>query len=108
MIVKQKDKAEKVVYGVHFKTLATGDKIMCTVMRYKKGVAVPRHNHPAEQVGYVVKGRLKLSVNDRDVGILEKGDSYVVKGSEFHSIEALEESECIDMFSPPREEYRDK
>ncbi len=108
MIIKEKDCPEKEAYGVNFKTLATGDKLMCTIMRYKKDVKVPKHNHLAEQAGYVIKGKLRLWVNDKEVGVLEQGDSYVVKGDEFHSILALEDSECIDIFSPPREEYRNQ
>lgn len=37
---------------------------------------------------------------------LATGDSYVVKGNDFHAMEMLEDSEWVDMFSPPREEYR--
>jgi len=107
MIIKQQDKPEKTAYGVEYKTLATGDKIMCTIMRYKKDVRVPRHHHPAEQVGYLISGKLKLWIDDEEIGILEPGDSYTVKGDQFHSLLALEDSECVDMFSPPREEYKD-
>jgi hypothetical protein len=42
------------------------------------------------------------------IGILEPGDSYLIKSGEFHSMEMLENSEWVDMFSPPREEYMDK
>lgn len=108
MIVKQKDRPTKGAYGVEFKTLATGNKIMCTIMRYKKGGKVPRHNHLAEQVGYVIKGKFILWIDDKKIGILEPGDSYAVKGNEFHSMEMLEDCEWVDMFSPPRKEYMDK
>ena len=108
MIIKQENKPARNAFGVEFKTLATGENIMCTIMRYKKGVKVPRHNHPAEQVGYMIKGKLKLLVNDNEIGVAEQGDSYAINGNDFHSIEALEDSECIDTFSPPREEYMDK
>jgi quercetin dioxygenase-like cupin family protein len=108
MIVKQKDKPVKSAYGVEFKALATGDRIMCTIMRFKKGGKVPKHKHPAEQVGYLIKGKFKLWINDEMIGILEPGDSYAIKSGEIHSMEMLENSEWVDMFSPPREEYMDK
>ena len=107
MIVKQKDKPTKGAYGVSFKALATGKRIMCTIMRYKKGGKVPRHNHSAEQVGYVIKGRFKLFVDDKLEGTLRPGDSYAVKGNVYHAMEILEDSEWVDMFSPPRKEYMD-
>jgi len=106
MIIKQEDCPEKNAYNVKFKALATGDKIMSTIMRMEKGGKVPRHNHPAEQVGYLITGRFKLWINDQEIGILEPGDTYVVKGKDFHAMEMLEDSEWVDVFSPPREEYR--
>jgi len=108
MIIKQENKPVKKAYGVEFKALATGDRIMCTIMRFKKDGKVPKHKHPAEQVGYLIKGKFKLWINDEMIGILESGDSYVIKSSDFHSMEMLEDSEWVDMFSPPRGEYMDK
>ena len=108
MIIKQENKPVKRAYGVDFKTLATGDRIMCTIMRCDKGGKVPKHKHPAEQVGYIIKGRFRLWINDQEIGVVEPGDSYVIKSSEFHSMEILEDSEWVDMFSPPREEYMDE
>ena len=107
MIVKQKDQQTKNALGADFKALATGDKIMCTVMRMKQDRKVPKHKHPSEQVGYLINGRFKLWINDRFIGTLEPGDSYVVKEDNYHSMEIVEDSEWVDMFSPPRREYID-
>jgi len=106
MIFKMKDAPKKTAYGTEFQTLATGDNIMCTIMRDVKGHMVPKHNHPAEQVGYILKGKIKLFINGVEAGTMEPGDSYVIKSNEYHSFEMLEDSEWIDTFSPPREEYK--
>jgi hypothetical protein len=56
----------------------------------------------------VVEGKLRLKIGNEDLGIIQTGDSYLVSGNMFHSPEALEKSVVVDMFSPPREEYKDE
>jgi quercetin dioxygenase-like cupin family protein len=108
MIVRPTDVPEKKALGVTFKTLATGTNIMCTVMYYKKGDIVPFHKHPSEQVGYVVEGRLRLKIGNEGLGIIQVGDSYLITGNMLHSLEAFEKSVVVDIFSPPRKEYKNK
>jgi len=108
MIVRPADVPEKKAFGVTFKTLATGTNIMCTVMHYEKGKVVPFHKHLSEQVGYVIEGKLRLKIETEDLGIIQAGDSYLIRGNMRHSLEALEKSVVVDMFSPPREEYKNK
>jgi len=108
MIVKPSDVPERKAFSVRFKTLATGANIMCTVMYYEKGNVVPLHKHVSEQVGYVVEGKLRVKIENEDLGIISAGDSYLIKRNMLHSLDALEKSVVVDVFSPPREEYRNK
>ncbi|MFQ6083247.1 MAG: cupin domain-containing protein [Candidatus Aminicenantia bacterium] len=98
---------EKNFKGVSFKTLATGERIMLTIMYYQKGTKVSPHSHPHEQVGFVLNGKLKMNLNN-EAFLLEKGDSYFIPADGEHGFEALEKSEVIDTFSPPREDYKIK
>jgi len=59
MIVRPTDVPVRKAFSVRFKTLATGTNIMCTVMYYEKGNAVPFHKHASEQVGYVAEGKIE-------------------------------------------------
>ncbi|MHA1644652.1 MAG: cupin domain-containing protein, partial [Candidatus Freyarchaeota archaeon] len=61
--------------------------------------------HPNEQVGYVVKGRLKLRIGEAEHD-LEAGDSYYIEPNVEHSATIIDESKIIDVFCPPREDYR--
>jgi quercetin dioxygenase-like cupin family protein len=92
-------------WNIWFNTLATGDKIMLTVMYYEKGAKVPPHHHLHEQVGLVIKGQIKAIIGDKEA-VLTEGDSYVCAANEIHAFEAIEDTEIMDAFSPPREEYR--
>jgi quercetin dioxygenase-like cupin family protein len=66
---------------------------------------VGRHRHENEQAGYCLSGRFKLTIEGKG-GLIEPGDSYLIPGGAEHSYEILEDSEAVEVFSPPREDYR--
>ena len=90
--------------GVLRRTLVWGERLLFVEFRVPAGAGVPRHNHPHEQVGYVVSGRLAFAVGD-DERVLGPGDAYVIPGDVPHHSRALEDAVVIDVFSPVREEY---
>ncbi len=92
--------------GVVRRTLNSGQRATLVEVTMERGAVVPSHTHPHEQVGYVVKGRVAFEMGDRSQ-ILVAGDSYLVPGDVAHKVTALEPAVCIDIFSPPREEYID-
>ncbi|MBW1714045.1 MAG: cupin domain-containing protein [Deltaproteobacteria bacterium] len=104
MIVKASQGQKRAFKGVEFDVLAVGLKSMVTKMRYDKGVSVPFHSHPNEQSGYVLFGEVRLRFGEYDE-ILKAGDSYSIPAEVEHSLEALEQSEAVDVFVPPREDY---
>ena len=91
--------------GVRRKTLAEGERVMVCEISFDPGAFVPEHQHPHEQAGYVVSGELVLTVAGMPL-TLRPGDGYVVPPNAVHSARATEECVVIDVFSPPREEYR--
>ncbi len=104
MIVKSNESKERKFKGVNFELLASGQKSMITKMNYKKGDKVPIHNHPNEQAGFVISGKIRIQFKTFDQ-ILTTGDSYVIAENINHSVEVIEAGEVIDIFTPPREEY---
>jgi quercetin dioxygenase-like cupin family protein len=70
-----------------------------------KGSSVPLHQHMNDQVGYVISGKIEMTIG-KQVQVLTKGDTYAVPGGILHSTTALEDSWVVDVFSPPREDYR--
>ena len=104
MIIKNSEAKTKEFKGVIFDVLAIGEKSMVTRMNYKKGDHVPFHNHPNEQSGYVISGKIQLKFGEYDE-TLYPGDSYSIPKDMGHSIDALENSKVIDIFIPPREDY---
>ncbi|MEM2146165.1 MAG: cupin domain-containing protein [Candidatus Jordarchaeaceae archaeon] len=106
MIIKSGNvKTIEMFKGVHRKTLAVSEKMMLVEFNFKKGSIVPHHTHPNEQIGYIVKGKVKLKIGEKE-HLLENGDSYYIPPNIEHSATLIEESTIIDIFSPPREDYK--
>ena len=91
--------------GVFRRTMTEGDKMMLVEVHMDEGAVVPMHTHPHEQTGYLASGRCRLQIGD-DVRELEPGGSWMIPGDVPHEATALEASVFVDIFSPPREEYR--
>ena len=73
----------------------------------KKGTVVPRHVHVAEQISYIVEGRLRLKLGEdgSDVHDLPAGEILIIPSNVPHEALALEDVYDIDVFSPPREDW---
>jgi len=91
--------------GVVRRTLTEGERMMLVEVTLDQGAVVPPHTHPHEQIGYLASGRLLFEVGD-ERSELSPGDSWLVPSNVPHQVTALEPSVAIDVFSPPREEYR--
>ena len=91
--------------GVVRRTLTDGERMMLCEIRMDAGAVVPLHTHPHEQTGYLVAGRCRFQIG-AEVRELSPGDTWMVPGGAEHEATALDDSVFIDVFSPPREEYR--
>ena len=50
--------------GIRRKTLSYGDATLMSEFRLRAGYPLPIHDHPQEQTGYLVSGRLRLTIGD--------------------------------------------
>lgn len=91
--------------GAWRRTLATGERMMISHVTLDEGAGVPAHSHPHEQVGYVLEGRIRMTIGGEAYDF-EPGDSYFIPGDVEHDGTALTNCVVLDIFSPPREEYR--
>jgi quercetin dioxygenase-like cupin family protein len=69
-----------------------------------RGGAVPTHTHLNEQVMNIISGRLKVILQGEE-RVLEGGQSLVIAPHLPHSVEALEDTVAVDIFSPAREDW---
>ena len=66
---------------------------------------VPMHDHPHEQLSYVIEGRFEFTVGT-ETTILEPGMVALIPGGVTHGGTTLTACKVIDIFSPVREDYR--
>ena len=89
---------------IEMKTRAYGEKTLMSEFRLQKSAQLPRHNHPHEQIGYLVSGQMKLTIG-KETFLVEAGDSWCIAADVEHEAVALEDSLAIEVFSPLREDY---
>ena len=89
---------------VKLKTLVHGSKTLMAEFRLEQGAVLPRHKHPHEQTGYLVSGRIDLTIGDRTYEVAP-GDSWCIPGDVEHNALAHEQSVAVEVFSPVREDY---
>ncbi len=75
-----------------------------TEFRLRKGAVLPRHSHPQEQTGYLVKGRIRLCIGT-DQYEAQGGDCWCIPGGVDHGADILEDLVAIEVFSPVRGDY---
>ena len=72
----------------------------------KASASAPEHSHDYVQWGFMIKGKMELTVNG-EKRIVESGDEYVIPAQAKHSARFLVKSRLIDFFSE-KNRYRIK
>lgn len=94
----------EVLPGIKMKALVYGEKTLMGEFFLKGGSILPTHDHIHEQTGYLVSGKIVLTIGEETFEV-EPGDSWTIPGGVTHAVEILEDSIAIEVFSPRRDEY---
>jgi len=70
-----------------------------------EGYELPEHSHPHEQITNIIEGEFILTLNGEAIH-LSAGDSLVIPGDAMHSGKSLTACKIIDVWNPPRDDYR--
>ncbi|HNS18930.1 MAG TPA: cupin domain-containing protein [Sedimentisphaerales bacterium] len=93
--------------GIRMKTLCYGQRTLMTEFLLERASVLPRHSHPYEQTGYLVKGHIRLTISGQMYDV-SPGDSWCIPPDAEHGAQILEDSVAIEVFSPVREDYLPK
>ena len=86
--------------------VAWGERIMLSRVELAAGGVVPPHSHPHEQGGICLQGAMEFTIGDT-TRIVRVGESWLIPGGATHAVRALDEGAvALDIFSPPREDYK--
>ena len=73
-------------------------------IRLRKGAVVPLHQHVNEQISTVENGVMRFVVSGEE-RIVRNGETLTIPPNAPHLVEALEDSQALDVFSPVREDW---
>lgn len=105
MFCKNNSKTDKeILPGIGIKAVVYGENTLLTEVSLKGGNILPAHNHIHEQTGYLISGKVILTIGEETFEV-EPGDSWNIPSNVTHSLEILENSVAVEVFSPRREEY---
>ena len=82
----------------------TGDKEMIVWWSMKAGAHAAAHRHPHEQLFWMVSGTMEFRLGD-EKRTCRAGDLGVIPGGVEHEAWFPADTEVIDVFSPPREDF---
>ncbi len=83
----------------HLDRLTVGEVVL------QADTVVPLHQHPHEQVTYVLEGRFEFTVGS-ETTLLGPGMAALIPGGVLHGGKTLTACRVLDVFSPVREDYR--
>jgi quercetin dioxygenase-like cupin family protein len=75
--------------------------------RCSAGASVPAHQHPHEQMTWVISGSLRMTV-DGVVSTVDAGEVIRVPGDVEHESFAPEDTEILEVFTPRRDDLADR
>ena len=82
-----------------------GEKLMLSYLEMEENAEVPLHDHPHEQGGILISGRMELQIGD-ETRTVEPGGMYLIPGGVPHRAKAIGgPAVVLDVFSPVREDY---
>ena len=86
---------------------AYGTQGMIAQFKMKKGAKVPLHHHPNEQLTYIARGSVKVTIQDKDYTV-KAGETLIIPANIPHEFICLEDNTLdIDFFAPPRKDWID-
>ncbi len=90
--------------GVKMRPLVFEQKTLLCEFQLEKGYRLPLHDHPYEQTGYLISGKLNFRIGDEWFPT-EPGDSWCIPENVQHEVEVLENAVVVELFSPIRPDY---
>lgn len=82
------------------------EKMMLARVLLKRGAHVPTHQHPNEQIAYILSGALEFRLEGRTV-VVREGEVLTIPANVPHEAIALEDTIDLDVFCPPRQDWLD-
>ena len=81
-----------------------GDQAMLVWWSIEAGVHVEPRSHANEQIAWMLKGKMEFRLGSEQ-RVCGPGDVVIIPGGAEHEAWFREDTEVIDFFAPPREDF---
>jgi len=100
-----KEVAQKEIIPGAKAKMVHSEEMTMSLWEFRRGVELPEHSHPNEQITKLISGEFEMTVNG-ETKLLTKDTAVVIPSGAVHSGKALTNCYIIDIFHPVREDYR--
>ncbi|MFA9438246.1 cupin domain-containing protein [Uliginosibacterium sp. sgz301328] len=90
--------------GVSRQILAHDGGMMQVKVMFEEGAIGPMHNHPHEQLTYVLSGEFKFTIGD-ETHVVKAGDTLYKKSGIMHGCVCTQKGVLLDTFTPQRLDF---
>ncbi|WP_312582458.1 cupin domain-containing protein [Atlantibacter hermannii] len=90
--------------GVTRRILAHNGKMMAVEVNFQKGAVGAMHNHPHEQLTYVLSGEFEFTIGD-ETRRVTAGDTLYKEPHVMHGCVCIKAGTLLDTFTPMREDF---
>lgn len=80
--------------------MIVGDNIKVSFWKLKAGLLPEPHDHPEEQVTWILSGKVEFRIGD-ETRLCRSGDFVVIPGGVEHQGHFIEDTEIVSVFSLP-------
>jgi quercetin dioxygenase-like cupin family protein len=95
---------DQIVEGVQFKILCNCDSMLMVEMILRKGAELPEHIHLSDHTGYLLQGKLHVTIDGLDQ-IFVPGDTWCIGKGIRHHADVLEDSKFIEVYKPQKSDF---
>jgi quercetin dioxygenase-like cupin family protein len=90
--------------GITLRAVA-GSKTMITFVEFQPHAVLPKHQHPHEQITYVLSGELEFELDGKKK-LLKQGEGAVIPPHAEHGARVLDKpARVLDAWYPIRQDY---
>ena len=76
--------------------MITGSQVELAILRFKKGEGAKIHQHPQEQILYLLKGRMQVTTGGKDT-VIGPGQAAMFAPDIPHGTVMLDDVECVSV-----------
>jgi quercetin dioxygenase-like cupin family protein len=88
-----------------FRSAVYLENVMITFFDLEPGAIIPQHQHPHEQITFVLEGAMEFTLGD-ETRVIKAGEGVTIPPNISHGAQILSEpTKAIDAWNPIREDY---